>query len=278
VAADIDFSQTEQVAETYQPNPPPKTAIRSQQSSESGSSEPGPAGVPGALSNQPPVPATAPLTTPPAPGTPGANGKTQAPTNYNKSSTTNYELDKTVRHTTGAPGLIKRLSVAVVVNHKKAGNGKPVPLSDAEMGQINALTREAMGFSKDRGDTLNIANVPFISPEASGLFDTPWWRDPEVVAWAIAIAKYLILAVIAFLVWSKLLKPLFEQLQRAAVEAAARQSAVAAVGEGLAHQAAGPTGPGSYETKIEQARQLAKDDPKLVANVIKEWIGGTEQR
>jgi flagellar M-ring protein FliF len=168
--------------------------------------------------------------------------------------------------------------VAVVVNHKKAGNGKPVPLSDAEMGQINALTREAMGFSKDRGDTLNIANVPFISPEASGLFDTPWWRDPEVVAWAIAIAKYLILAVIAFLVWSKLLKPLFEQLQRAAVEAAARQSAVAAVGEGLAHQAAGPTGPGSYETKIEQARQLAKDDPKLVANVIKEWIGGTEQR
>jgi flagellar M-ring protein FliF len=276
VAADIDFSQTEQVAEIYDPNPAPKTAIRSQQSSESGSTEAGPAGVPGALSNQPPVPATAPLTTPPAPGTPGATGKTQAPTSYNKSSTINYEVDKTVRHTTGVPGVIKRLSVAVVVNQKKASNGKAVPLSDAEMSQINALTREAMGFNKDRGDTLNIANVPFISPEASGMFETQWWRDPEIIAWATAIAKYLILAIIAFLVWTRLLKPLFQQLQRAAAEAASGHPG-AGLGEGLAGETAG-AGPSSYETKVEQARQLAKDDPKLVANVIKEWIGGSEQR
>jgi flagellar M-ring protein FliF len=144
------------------------------------------------------------------------------------------------------------------------------------MSQINALTREAMGFSKDRGDTLNIANVPFISPEASGLFDLPWWRDPDVVAWATAIAKYLILAIIAFLVWTKLLKPLFQQLQRAAAEAASRPH-VTHVANGLAAEAAGAAA-NSYETKIEQARQMAKDDPKLVANVIKEWIGGTEQR
>jgi flagellar M-ring protein FliF len=274
VAADVDFSQTEQVAEIYDPNPPPKTAIRSQQSAESGSTEPGPAGVPGALSNQPPVPATAPLTTPPAPGTPGGAGKTQGPSSFNKSSTINYELDKTVRHTTGVPGVIKRLSVAVVVNNKKAASGKSSPLSDAEMAQINALTREAMGFSKDRGDTLNIANVAFVTPETAGLFETPWYRDPEILAWISLIGRYLVLAVIAFLVWTRLLKPLFLQLQRAAAEAATRR-VVAGAGEQMATQAAGPS---SYETKVELARDLAKNDPKLVAGVIKEWIGGTEQR
>ena len=69
-AADIDFSQTEQTAETYKPNPTPDAAIRSQQMSESVSNQPAAGGVPGALTNQPPTPATAPITTPPAPGTP----------------------------------------------------------------------------------------------------------------------------------------------------------------------------------------------------------------
>jgi flagellar M-ring protein FliF len=82
--------------------------------------------------------------------------------------------------------------------------------------------------------------------------------------------------VIAFLVWTKLLKPLFQQLQRAAAEAATRRPQMG-LGEGLAGEAAA-AGPSSYETKIEQARQMAKEDPKLVANVIKEWIGGSEQR
>ncbi|MBZ0145554.1 MAG: flagellar M-ring protein FliF, partial [Rhodocyclaceae bacterium] len=57
VTADIDFSQSEQVAETYKPNPPADASIRSQQVSEDASGRPAAAGVPGALSNQPPVPA-----------------------------------------------------------------------------------------------------------------------------------------------------------------------------------------------------------------------------
>ncbi len=79
VTADLDFSQTEQTAESYKPNPSPEAAIRSQQSAESGSTTPGATGVPGALSNQPPVPATAPKTTPPPPPTPLAPGPPQRP-------------------------------------------------------------------------------------------------------------------------------------------------------------------------------------------------------
>ena len=94
VSADVDFNVTEQTAETYRPNPSPEQAIRSQQSSESQTRDQGPQGVPGALSNQPPVPATAPLTTPPVAGAPGAGQ--QAPLSSNKSATINYEVDKTI--------------------------------------------------------------------------------------------------------------------------------------------------------------------------------------
>src|SRR5574343_1664574 len=75
VAADIDFSQSEQTAEIYKPNSSPETSvIRSTQNNETASVNQSAGGVPGALTNQPPVPATAPLTTPPT-GNTGAPGK-----------------------------------------------------------------------------------------------------------------------------------------------------------------------------------------------------------
>jgi Flagellar biosynthesis/type III secretory pathway lipoprotein len=167
VAADVDFSQSEQTAETHRPNTtPPDISIRSQQTSESASTTPSALGVPGALSNQPPVPATAPLTQPavppvqaagaasgpPIPGQLNAAG-VQAPINSvaqpistRKDSTINYEVDKTIRHTKQAIGSIKRLSAAVVLNHRKDAKGVAKPLADAELKQINDLVKEAMGF------------------------------------------------------------------------------------------------------------------------------------
>ncbi|MFN7087963.1 MAG: flagellar basal-body MS-ring/collar protein FliF, partial [Burkholderiales bacterium] len=158
VAAEIDFNQVEQVEESFQPNPAPKTAIRSQQTSENGVGNPPAMGVPGALTNQPPVPATAPLTTPPV-GATGAAGAGAAG-NFSRNATINYELDKTVRHTRATPGAIKRLSVAVAVNHKPAIGkdgkpGKPVPPTAEELKRINDLVRESVGFDEKRGDTIN---------------------------------------------------------------------------------------------------------------------------
>jgi len=117
VAAELDFSQTEQTAETFKPNPAPaEAAIRSQQSNENNSGAGQAAGgVPGALSNQPPgtaaAPVTAPAATAAAPAQPSGGGA-------HKESTVNYELDKTIKHVKSPVGNIKRLSVAVVVNHK----------------------------------------------------------------------------------------------------------------------------------------------------------------
>jgi len=273
VAADIDFSQTDQVAETYRPNPTPETAIRSQQTSESGAPGSGGAtGVPGALTNQPPVPATAPITSPAVGATSGTGNNNAAQQNFSRNSTVNYEVDKTIKHTKGAIGTIRRLAVAVIVNNKQdVGKAKPSPLSEAEMQQATALVQEAVGFKKDRGDTVNIANVSFAVPLPEVVADTPIWKDPWLIATLMEIGKWLAFAVLALLLWSKAFKPLFEMFAAAAhrVEAEeANRAEMAAEGRHV-----GPTGK-SYDTKLQQARDLAKQDPKLVAGVIKEWVGG----
>jgi flagellar M-ring protein FliF len=116
-------------------------------------------GVPGALSNQPQATATAPIT-----GAPASPASEQAPARRRairtSDTTVNYEVDKTIRYVQQPMGGLKRLSVAVVVNYKretdKDGKVTMTPLSDTEKTQITDLVKEAMGFSKERGDTLNV--------------------------------------------------------------------------------------------------------------------------
>ena len=271
VAADLDFSQTDQVAETYKPNPAPESVIRSQQTAEAGSGSPQAAGIPGALSNQPPVPATAPLT---QPGQPGAGNAAAAGSsqNFTKNATINYEVDKTIRHTKGVPGSVRRLSVAVVVNHRKdPTKPKPVPLTPAELKQITDLAREAMGFNKDRGDTLNVANAPFTPPEKEVVADAPLWANQELIATLKELARYLILAGIAFWLWTRLLKPVFEKLMEPPPPRLAPEKNEFEVGaDGMLHRHRG------YDEKLADARETAKKDPKAVANMIKEWVDGGE--
>lgn len=287
VAADVDFSQTEQTAETFKPNSAPESNVmRSTQSVETLSREPGAAGVPGALSNQPPVPATAPLTTPPAPGTPaGKAGQTapaQPPLSSHKESTVNYEVDKTIKHVRQSMGSIRRLSVAVVVNHKQIiGSGGKVTakaLSDAELKQINDLTREAMGFNKERGDTLNVANTPFDPGSRELLPEVPLWKDPSVISFAKELGKYLLFGGLAAYLFFGVVRPFLRNLAASAKATRelnqlelATPGALPSPGHASATDAVG------YDQKLLNARQLAKQDPKLVANVIKDWVGGNEQ-
>lgn len=300
IAADIDFSQAEQTAETHRPNTtPPDISIRSQQTSETASTNPSAQGVPGALTNQPPVPATAPLTQPPAAG--AAAGKPPAPIpgqinaagiqapigsvgqplNTSKNSTINYEVDKTVRHVKQALGTIKRLSAAVVVNQRKelGKDGKPVnkPWPDAEIKQINDLVKEAMGFSNERGDTLSIANAPFtIVEKDEGL---PVWRDPETRSSAVEVFKYAaIAAIIAYLLLG-VVRPLVKtMLPPPVVETVGGQVDVMAGEEDEDNleeegEEAVLTAAEMLEKKIAKLRALAQQDPHIVAAIIKEWMG-----
>lgn len=272
VAADIDFSQTDQVAETYRPNPTPATAIRSQLTSETGSGTPSAAGIPGALSNQPPAPATAPLVQPAQSAAAAAAAANQ---NFSRNSTVNYEIDKTVRHTKGAPGSVRRLSVAVVVNYRKdipkdpkdAAKALPAPLSENDLKQINELAREAMGFNKERGDTLNVANAPFSPVEKEIIPDAPIWQSPTLISTVLEYARYLLIAIVGFWLWSRVVRPVLISFAEAAARAAAERAAAAVEETPTAHHQH------SYETKLAAAREMAKQDPKAVAAMIKDWVG-----
>lgn len=305
VAADVDFSQTEQTAESFRPNNTPESSsIRSQQSNESANVNQAAGGVPGALTNQPPVPATAPLTTPATgnvpsqPGKPGElPGKLDAagvtaplnaagqPISTSKNTTINYELDKTIRHTRQGMGNIRRLSAAVVLNHRKevdkAGKQITKPLPDAEMKQINELVREAMGYSKERGDTLSVANAPFTAVDKSDN-ELPVWKDPENVSFAKDIFKYLLIAALIGFLYLKVIQPLLKTMfpphhegeRHGAGEGPGGIFGGALQGE----EEGGDEGATQvhidhYAVKVQKARDIADKDPKAIANMIKDWMG-----
>lgn len=303
VAADIDFSQNEQTAETFRPNSTPETtSIRSRQSNETANINQVAGGVPGALTNQPPVPATAPLTQPAlgnVPGQPAKPGNIQGqldsagvtaplnpvgqPISTSKNATINYEVDKTIRYTKQAIGNIRRLSAAMVINHRpeidKTGKSVNKPLPDAEMKQISELAREAMGFSKERGDTISVANAPFTAVDKTES-ELPIWKDPENISYAKELVKYLMIAAIIAFLYFKIIQPslktMFEPESKADHED----------GEGGTGPFGGVGGlPGitdeegatevkidHYGIKIQKARDAAGADPKAVANIIKEWM------
>lgn len=269
VAADVDFTQSEQTAESHRPNTtPPDISIRSQQTSESTSpTPPATQGVPGALSNQPPGVATAPTQTAPNQAQANAASAAQAGVSLRKDSTINYEVDKTIRYTKQPVGTIKRLSAAVVVNHRKEG-GKSKPLSDTEIKQINDLVKEAMGYNKERGDTLSVANAPFtIADQSEG--SIPVWKDPELVSLVKELLKYAAIAGIIAYVVLNVVRPFLKSM----LDALPKVPVVPIRPTDEPSAATGPSNAATLEKKINDARGLAQQDPKAVANIIKDWTG-----
>jgi flagellar M-ring protein FliF len=273
VTADVDFSQTEQTDESYHPNTSAdKEAIRSQQSSEGSSTSStgstAPAGVPGAVSNQPqPAPAAGATNATSASGTP-------TPTNSNtashKESTVNYEVDKTTQLKRMPVGVLKRLSVAVVVNNHRTVDDKGVatyqPLAKETVDQINALAREAVGFSQERGDSLNVVNATFNEQTVEATGETPIWKDPDNIAMVKEIGKNILIGgFIIYLVFGVLRPTIRNLLAQVPVS---ETELVPMEGEPEAGALRGPATP----RNLESAKQLAQNDPRLVANVVKGWV------
>lgn len=278
--ADVDFSHSEQAAEIYKPNQEPNSGtVRSQQSSESvNGAQNAASGVPGALSNQPPAPATAPLTAPPANAAGGTAAGAAPGANVQKDVTVNYEVDKTVRYVQQPMGGVKRLSVAVVVNYKRetAKDGKVTmkPLTDSEKAQITDLVKEAMGYNRDRGDTLNVLNSPFAGMEKEKIEPVPIWKQPDtMLQLAKEWGRYLGGIILLLILYFKILKPIWARIDASLQPpppAVAYEPPEEVADDVVEIQQRG------YENNLERAKQLARDDPKLVANVVKSWVGTNE--
>lgn len=293
-SAEIDFSVTEQANESYKPNAKPEDmAVRSAQSRESQSANPNNGAVPGALSNQPPADATAPINAPNAQA-PGANGQPAAaapaapatPQNTQKDTTTNYELDKTVSYVQQPKGGIKRLHVAVVVNHipvvDSTGKTTYRPLSAAEKQQVSDLAMQAMGYNKERGDTISVVNTPFVAEAQEKLVEPPLWKDPVAIEYGKDALRFIAGVVVLMLIYKKILKPMATKLTTverknlpsvAGNPALASGSATAAQGEDALVTLSGdaPALPGGLDQTLTAAKQVAKENPRMVANVVSSW-------
>ncbi|WIF70730.1 flagellar basal-body MS-ring/collar protein FliF [Proteus vulgaris] len=304
VTAQVDFSHTEETAEEYKPNQPPnQAAVRSKQLSQSeqnGGMLAG--GVPGALSNQPVAPPQAPIETPKAQegektdeaNTTGTNRTLTRNPNSNSrlDETTNYEVDRRIRHIKRPVGNVERLSVAVIVNYKtiedtkEAAEGeepvvetKQIPLTDEQIQQIEGLVREAMGYSQERGNSLSVVNSQFNDIEEK-VITVPVWENPEILAKALDLGRWLLLVIIAWILWRKLVKPQLEKRREAEIAA---QKAVLKTklqvkddvdeteldDEARRKQARKRV---SAELQSQRIREMAEKDPRVVAMVIRQWM------
>jgi flagellar M-ring protein FliF len=273
-SAEIDFSRSEQAAETYKPNgTPADAAMRSQRSNESTTAEAGKVGgIPGAASNQPGAKTNAPNAAEPS-----------SPTQ--KDSTINYEVDKTVRYVQQSMGGIKRLTVAVLVNHKRevAADGKVSmrALTAEEKTQITDLVKDAMGFNKERGDSLNLANSAFAEQPVEIIPEQPFWKPYATIETAKTAGQYALTVAVLLYLFFGILKPL---MKKATTSVQASEKVATAPHQNNENSAnsdsAQANGPGAavsgYDNDLLTAKQLATQEPKVVANVVKNWVNGNE--
>lgn len=282
VTSDIDFAQVMQTAEAYRPNQGAdgKPAVREQRTEES--TQPGsatPAGVPGAMSNQPAAAASSPINGP-AQTLQGAQPGGAGAGSQRREAATAFAVDKTVTVTRSAAGTVRRLSAAVVVNHRSSTDAKgkttAVPLTDKELEQLTALVQQGIGFNAERGDLVKVINAPFraeVPPQAE---EAPMWKQPWLVDLLKTAAAPLALAAVALLIIAKLIRPAMTVLLAPPPQPEPGSQLDEVVADGEVHIPSLPpalVAPGS-SAKVEQARLLAKSNPAAVANIVRGWVSG----
>ncbi len=278
VTAQVDFSRREETQEAYRPNQAPdQAAVRSRQSSDA--VEPGlplAQGVPGALSNQPPAPPSAALVDPTQPQPPAAATPVVAATER-REATVNYEVDRTITHLQHASGTVTRLSVAVIVNHLPDAEGKPQPLPDEQLERLRGLVMQAMGYSAQRGDSLEVLHSAFAAP----LDVRPvWWQDPASIDLAKTAGGWLLFALLALWLWFSLARPLVRRHMAPGAAAAGGAPAGALSdddddredAERLRAAAVKARQQSRYDDNLHTARELAAKDPRAVAAVLRTWM------
>ena len=309
VSADVDFSAVESTAESFNPDQP---ALRSEQSvNEQRSSSSGSQGVPGALSNQPPGPATAPQAPGAAAGAAGAiaagqplldaNGQqimdpatgqpmlAPFPADKRVQSTKNFELDRSISHTKQQQGRINRLSVAVVVDDQvklNPANGETttVPWTADQLARFTRLVQDAVGFDASRGDSVSVVNVPFSLERGEVIPDIPFYSQPwfwDVVKQAMGV---LFILVLVFGVLRPVLNNITNPKSKSA-DSDVELGGMAGLDGELGSDRVTLGGPQSillpspsegYDAQLNAIKSLVAEDPGRVAQVVKEWINADE--
>lgn len=291
VVAEIDFSRREETSERYGPNQAPnEAAVRSRQSTlDYGAREDLASGVPGALSNTPPATPPSPID---APAEAAAEaGLARDPERLRRDEVVNFEVDRAVAHVQYPRGQLRRLSAAVVVNHRGETdeNGAPrsVALSAEELAQVDRLVRQAIGFSAARGDQVEVVNSPFVRAENEPLV-LDWWQSPSFDSLILPLVRYGLAALAALLLYLLILRPLLRRMtppvppvQVAAAAAAESEAAAAAAKaeeeEDVVYEPSKrKRRTSAYEAHLSSLQEMAQDDPRLIAMIVRNWMNSSE--
>jgi flagellar M-ring protein FliF len=233
-------------------------------------------GIPGALSNQPPTSEA-----------PNDNATATASADPgNRSIVRNYEIERILNHSSTPTGMVRRLSVAVVVANRQGtdaeGQSILVELSPVELEKLNLLVRDAIGFDENRGDRVTVVSADFIplenneiETEAPGFWEQPWFAN--------LVKQSLVGIGVLFIIFA-ILRPGMRTLMSAQVSAAhaAPQALTdgreAGVSGEVLHPAVaalaalgGPERMG-FEEKMTEARSVVDENPQRVAQVMKKWV------
>ncbi|MEX2257893.1 MAG: flagellar basal-body MS-ring/collar protein FliF [Woeseia sp.] len=277
VVADLDFTVTEETRESFDPA---RTVVRSEQISEErqGANQPDAIGIPGALSNQPPVAAAD------AADGAEAEGEADEAMNLSRSSTRNYEVDRTISHVKPQSGTIERLSVAVLVDDSPtdkadvadADGADTQTLSAADIEQFTNLVKEAVGFDAARGDSVVVVNAEFRDmPETTTVDEPAFWESPMLRDTLKLVLGAALVLILAF----GLVRPMLRGLL--ANNAASSTEFIAGGGALMPARATGANGyrggqaaidAPSYDEKVAAAKNITSHDPARVAQVVKKWV------
>lgn len=281
VHADIDFTAVESTSETFSAEP---AVLLSESLREDQSSAGAVGGVPGALTNQPPGNgrvAARPVTSQAA--ALDENGDAVAlaanaeatPKSSSRSSIRNFQNDRTINHVRQAPASVERLSISVVVDDRRTTSAEAavsyVPRTPEELAEYTSLVRTAVGFNEARGDTLTISNQSFMRPEPMGaLVGPPLWQQP----WVPDVARYGAAAVAVLLLALLVVRPVLKNLATVPAPQLAYDggNGTQALVQGPGAAALPLGSKGRDASPLGRARQVAEEDPRLVANVVRQWM------
>lgn len=296
VTAQVDFDRREETSERYSPNQDGQpAAVRSKQHNTDFNGDAASiGGIPGALTNTPPGSAPSPID---GNGKEDGGEKTADNSRLRQEQLVNYELDRDITHIQRQRGRVQRLTAAVVVNYREVtdeeGAVTQAPLSEEELQRIEQLVRQAMGFSEARGDGLEVVNSPFSPKEENVLPALAWHEDPFWRQLMLAFGRYLLVGITLLFAFRWLVRPLIERhVQLRAVTPAtaaipapqqttpAPAAAPAEVAEDRESYQEEPPEPqprrkrrsSVYEQNLLDLQGMAKDDPAMVAMIVRSWI------
>ena len=279
----MDFTAMEQTQRTYNPDLP---AVRSEMSIESSSVGSIAGGIPGALSNQPPLDSTIPEN-----AVAGDGQALPVPGRNNRETQKNYELDTTISHTKKQTGVVRRLSVSVAVDHDRVvgedGSVTTSPKSQEQLLNIRRLLQGGIGFDVARGDSLEVVSVPFTRMDEEGIEELPFWERPEMLPIIKLVVGGLIIIVLILFVIRPMLRRLINPEETKDAEdfdadegLDLGDDTISMLSEEFDEGQVGFAADGSLmlpdlhkdEDVLKAVRALVANEPELSAQVVKGWL------